>query len=262
MVHHNLIFERYGLSGEMQLGSNSPGPHESSSRRPVHYPEWDVPSDRGYVVSDHMINEPRAGNPFRIMVIGAGAAGIDFLHHAAQAFKGTDVEYVCYEKNNEIGGTWLENRYPGCACDVPSASYTFPWRPNPSWTKFYSTAQEIWQYMKNIVDEEDMMKNIQLRCQVLSATWDEQTSRWTVKLRRDSTDNSQAHPLEWEESCDVLINGGGFLKYATFNLFTLGVLLFQSLIIVLARGSGLKSRASKHSRANCSIQHITKRTTS
>ncbi|PWY75017.1 dimethylaniline monooxygenase [Aspergillus heteromorphus CBS 117.55] len=203
----NPVFEKYGLSGHLRLGSNTPGPHPSSTTRPVHHPEWDEPSDRGYIVPDNLINEPPSNKPFRIIMMGAGAAGIDFLHYAPSALAGLGVDIVCYEKNADIGGTWYENRYPGCACDVPSVAYTFSWRANPHWSSFYSGAKEIWEYLKQIAVDEGMMEYIQLRTRVVSATWDECKSKWVVKLRRDGPDVA-----EWEDECDVFLNGSGFLN--------------------------------------------------
>ncbi len=49
-----------------------------------------------------------------------------------------NVDHVMYEKNADIGGTWLENRYPGCACDIPSHAYTYPFALNPDWPRFVS----------------------------------------------------------------------------------------------------------------------------
>lgn len=208
----NPIFQSFNLPGNLKLGGNAPGPHPSSTNRPVHRSEWDQPVD-GYVVGDTMINEPLPGKkPFKIIFMGAGSAAIDFLHFAPSALQGLDVEIVCYEKNADVGGTWYENRYPGCACDVPSISYSFPWRMNPSWSHFYSSSQEIWQYMKNIVEEEGMMKYIQLRTQVMAANWNEDKSKWIVKLRKLYTTETQTDPQEWEEDCDLLLNACGFLK--------------------------------------------------
>lgn len=207
----NPVFEAYGLPGDITVGSNSQGPHPASIERPVQHPEWDTPDkETGYVVSPTLINEPPVGKSrFKILMIGAGAAGIDFLHYAPRDLAGLGIEIVCYDKNAEIGGTWLENRYPGCACDVPSVGYTFPWKANPKWTSFYSTSQEIWQYMKDIVDEEGMMKYITLNTSVDAATWDEKKSVWVVKLSQTS---NGAKTKEWEEECDMLLNGAGFLK--------------------------------------------------
>jgi hypothetical protein len=63
----------------------------------------------------------------RIAMLGAGISGINFFKFAEEKLENVDI--VCYEKNGDVGGTWLENRYPGCACDIPSVVYQFPWRP-------------------------------------------------------------------------------------------------------------------------------------
>lgn len=209
----NEVFQANGLSPYLQLGSNTPGAHPASIERPAQNKEWDIPSPRGYRVSKHLVNEP-LDKPFKIIIAGAGAAGIDFLHHAPSALEGLGVEIACYDKNPEVGGTWYENRYPGCACDVPSVGYTFPWRPNPNWTQFYSGAAEIWQYFKEIVDQEGMMKYIQLNTKVIGAAWDEGKSQWTIKLSKQTIlEDDDDSRLEWEEKCDLFINGMGFLKY-------------------------------------------------
>ena len=206
----NPAFEAFGLPGDMTIGSNTKGAHPASTERPVQYPEWDAPGPTGYVVSHHLINEPPPTNPrFKILMLGAGAAGIDFLHHAPRVLEGLGVEIACYDKNAEIGGTWLENRYPGCACDVPSVGYTFPWKANPKWQSFYSTSQDIWKYLKEIVDEEGMMKYITLNTAVTSARWNEARSVWLVGLKQTLANSPST---EWEEECNLLINGSGFLK--------------------------------------------------
>lgn len=207
----NPLFHAYNLPPNLKIGGNRAGPKPASLDRPAYRPEWDTPSTRGYVAGNSMINEPLPDKKFKIIFLGAGSAAIDFLHFAPKALEGLDVEIVCYEKNQEVGGTWYENRYPGCACDVPSVAYSFPWKANPNWSKFYSSSREIWQYMKNIVDEEHMMQYITLNTLVVGATWNEERAKWVVKLRRNVTETEDA-AQEWEEECDLLINGGGYLK--------------------------------------------------
>ncbi|PKY00473.1 FAD/NAD(P)-binding domain-containing protein [Aspergillus campestris IBT 28561] len=188
------------------LGSNTPGPHPASITRPIHHPEWDQASASGYRVSNHVIGEsvPRR-NPFKVIIIGAGASGIDFLHHAKTALSGLNVKLRCVEKNSDVGGTWLENRYPGCACDVPSASYQFPWRPNPHWSQYYSGAREIWAYMKAVALDEGLTQYMEFGVEVKGATWVDETARWVVKL-------AKVNGQEWEEQCDVLLNATGVLN--------------------------------------------------
>ncbi|KAK2733097.1 hypothetical protein FQN57_002308 [Myotisia sp. PD_48] len=198
---------------QLRVGSNNPNiPHPGSVDRPMFCDEWPTTSSSGYHVTDHMIGEPPVQNSsFKIIMMGAGASGIDFIHHAKLAFgRDSGVEFVCYEKNHDVGGTWLENRYPGCACDVPSACYQFAWRPDPSWTKYYSPSKEIWEYMRRIVDEEGMMEYIRLRTTITRAEWDEDKSKWLIGL--EQRDENDAVVKQWTEECDVFLNGGGVLN--------------------------------------------------
>lgn len=113
------INEKYGLPATLRIGSNTIGPHPASRTRPAHHAKWSEPSSKGtgYRVSSHMIHEPPEERPkFKVLVLGAGAAGIDFLHHIkAGALDGLHggVEVLCIEKNSEVGGTWYENRCVG-----------------------------------------------------------------------------------------------------------------------------------------------------
>lgn len=64
----------------------------------------------------------------RVLSIGAGVSGIMNAYYIQKQCE--NVEHVIYEKNEDIGGTWLENRYPGCGCDIPSHAYTYPFALN------------------------------------------------------------------------------------------------------------------------------------
>ncbi len=85
-----------------------------------------------YVVQETTLGEAR---PTRIIAVGAGASGLNIARRIDQYMKNT--ELVIYEKNPEVGGTWYENRYPGCACDIQSHNYQFTWEPNPNWSSLY-----------------------------------------------------------------------------------------------------------------------------
>ena len=94
---------------------------------------------------DIPILEQPYGTPkkLRIAMLGAGASGLNFFKFAEDNLKNVDI--ICYDKNDDVGGTWYENRYPGCACDIPSVVYQYPWRPAP-WSRYYSPSSEIWCY--------------------------------------------------------------------------------------------------------------------
>ncbi|CAH0054232.1 unnamed protein product [Clonostachys solani] len=140
--------------------------------------------------------------PLKIIVLGAGASGINFTKTAQDKLQ--NVEVLCYEKNNEIGGTWLENVYPGVACDIPSVSYQFTWEPH-IWPEYYSSGHEIWKYLEGIVDKYQLMRYIKLSHTVRGAEWIEDSGQWKISI--EGPDG-----VDFEEQCDVFLNGGGILN--------------------------------------------------
>lgn len=170
----------------------SDAPHEN---------EWYNGRDfDGYRITEQLLYQRRK---IRVICVGAGAAGLQLAYKAERALK--EVELQIYEKNNDVGGTWLENRYPGCTCDIPSHSYQFTWAKNPNWSRFYSGSEEIWQYMKDVATKYDLEKYVQFKSTVESATWDEEAGLW--RLRILAPDGSHT-----EDTCNILINGSGVLK--------------------------------------------------
>ncbi|KAK5106036.1 hypothetical protein LTS08_000152 [Lithohypha guttulata] len=138
----------------------------------------------------------------RIIHVGMGASGLLAAHKAKKMLQ--NYELVCYEKNGTIGGTWYENRYPGCACDIPAHTYTFPFERNPEWSGYYSYAPEIQDYMMNFYKKHDLEPFVVLNTAVVGATWDQLSGKWEVELqRKDGT--------TFTDTCNVLINGSGVL---------------------------------------------------
>ncbi|ETI26517.1 hypothetical protein G647_03294 [Cladophialophora carrionii CBS 160.54] len=175
----------------------------TSSRSDPQYDShgWKVQDERGY----RIIEEPfGARRKLRVIHIGAGASGICFSKFARDRLE--NVEFQVYEKNDDIGGTWLENRYPGCACDIPSVCYQFTWDRNPEWSHYYSDSPEIWRYFKSVVERHDLMKHIKLRHKIIAAKWEEQEGLWHVRIRDEEQDR------EFTDTCNVLVNGGGILN--------------------------------------------------
>ncbi|OQE02940.1 hypothetical protein PENVUL_c037G06485 [Penicillium vulpinum] len=122
----------------------------------------------------------------KIIIIGAGASGLNMIRTLRNSIPNS--ETVVYEKNPDIGGTWYENRYPGCQCDIPSHNYQFSWAPNPHWSKFYSEAGEIHRYFKDLTTREHLDLNIKLQHQVEHAEWNEDDGLWLVRVRNLTTD--------------------------------------------------------------------------
>ena len=86
--------------------------------------------DKGYKLIHEPIHKRRH---MRLICIGAGIAGIAAAYKYQEKLE--DVDLIIYEKNEDVGGTWLENTYPGCACDIPAHGYTFSWEGNPTWSR-------------------------------------------------------------------------------------------------------------------------------
>ncbi|KAK7902698.1 hypothetical protein LTR67_002344 [Exophiala xenobiotica] len=154
-----------------------------------------------YVVSEVPMGTPRQ---LRVITIGAGAAGLNLARHIELHMQ--NVEHVIYEKNDEVGGTWYENKYPGCTCDLPSHNYQFTWAPNPDWSHFYSPQQEILEYFKSVATKYELYKYINLSHMVIGATWDEEEGLWHIKVQDLTTQEVKS------DYCHFLINGSGILN--------------------------------------------------
>ncbi|KAL3442780.1 FAD/NAD(P)-binding domain-containing protein [Aspergillus insuetus] len=116
-----------------------------------------------------------------MIIVGAGAAGLEVAYKTERQME--NFTFEIFEKNDDIGGTWLENRYPGCTCDIPSHSYQWSFWRNPDWSHFYSSSEEIWRYLKDFAIKNDLEKHVKFRHRVQAARWLEQESVWQVQVR-------------------------------------------------------------------------------
>ncbi len=115
-------------------------------------------------------------NHFDVLVVGAGFAGIGAAIKLEE--NGFD-DFAVLEKSDRLGGTWRDNTYPGCACDVPSAVYSFSFAPNPDWSRAFAEQPEIQDYLERTADEYGVRKRIRFGTEVLDAQWD--GALWQVK---------------------------------------------------------------------------------
>lgn len=161
-------------------------------------PETDV---HGYRIREQPMGTKRK---VKVILMGAGASSLNFFKKAEEQMENLDI--VCYEKNHDIGGTWLENRYPGCACDIPSPTYQFSWKIK-LWSHYYSYSPEIWEYLKEIEQENDFInKYIKLRHEIMHAQWDDEAGLWRIGIR-DLVKNNV-----FEVTAEFFINAGGVLN--------------------------------------------------
>ena len=154
----------------------------------------------------------------KIIVAGAGASAISFAHEVERGAL-PNVELKIYEKNADIGGTWYENTYPGCACDIPSHVYQYSWAPNPNWSAYYVGAQEILRYFNTVVNKFNLRKYFTASHKVIGANWSDEKQKWYVKIKKtdgrrtvrsgdDTCDGEVGSDIN--EECDIFINATGF----------------------------------------------------
>ncbi|GFN17165.1 hypothetical protein AtubIFM54640_005686 [Aspergillus tubingensis] len=143
-----------------------------------------------------------ANRHLRVVCIGAGPSGIYLAYKLKTCL--VDFTLDVYEKNPEVGGTWFENRYPGCACDIPAHNYTYSFEPKPDFSATYAAAGEIQQYFKSFVDRHDLRRYIHCDHSVVGAHWDEQSAEWVVQVQYTGG--------VLIRRCDFLINGSGILN--------------------------------------------------
>jgi len=117
----------------------------------------------------------------RVAVVGGGLSGIGAAVMLRRA--GID-DVVVFERAAEIGGTWRDNTYPGCACDVPSALYSFTFAPNPSWGRLYAGQAEIRRYAHDVAHAHGAAEHVVTGADVLGADWDEGAQRWRIRTSR------------------------------------------------------------------------------
>jgi cation diffusion facilitator CzcD-associated flavoprotein CzcO len=133
----------------------------------------------------------------RVAIIGAGFSGLGMAIRLKQ--EGIE-DFVVVERASEIGGTWRDNTYPGCQCDIPSVLYSFSFAPNPNWTRTYPLQAEIRDYLRRCATDFGVMPYVRFDHEVTGAAWDDDQRRWRVETSQG------------EITADVLVGGQGGLS--------------------------------------------------
>jgi cation diffusion facilitator CzcD-associated flavoprotein CzcO len=116
---------------------------------------------------------------YEVVIIGTGFAGIGMAVKLQQAGIHS---FKLIERSDEVGGTWRDNTYPGCECDVQSHLYSFSFEPKSDWSKKYSSWNEIRDYIVAVTDKHNIRKKIQFNTRLESAEFNEASGTWQVKL--------------------------------------------------------------------------------
>jgi cation diffusion facilitator CzcD-associated flavoprotein CzcO len=121
--------------------------------------------------------QPEPVQHVRVIVVGSGFGG---LGAAVRLRKEGVTDFLVLERAGSVGGTWRDNSYPGCACDVPSHLYSFSFAPNPDWPRTFSGQPEIRAYLERIADRFQLRPHLRFDHEVLGARWDTAASRWEL----------------------------------------------------------------------------------
>lgn len=132
----------------------------------------------------------------RALIIGTGFSGLGM----GIALQQQGVDFLILEKADDVGGTWRDNSYPGCACDVPSHLYSFSFEPKATWSKLFSPQPEILDYLKGVTDKYGLRRYIRFGSRAARAHWDDGEYRWHV-----FTESGQEYVTQF------LISGAGAL---------------------------------------------------
>ena len=114
------------------------------------------------------------------VIVGTGFGGMG----AAIALRRLGVDdIVMLDREDDLGGTWHVNRYPGLAVDIPSANYSYSFEPNPSWSRLYAPGAELKAYCDHVATKYDLRRHMRFGVVVDGARWDEEERNWIVNLR-------------------------------------------------------------------------------
>lgn len=133
----------------------------------------------------------------RVAIIGAGFSG---LGSAVRLMRAGVSDLLIFERADDVGGVWRDNRYPGSACDVESHLYSFSFALNPNWSHSFSGQPEIWEYLRRCARDYGLLPRIRFGHEVLSARWEPPAARWRIVT------------TQGEYSASVLVMASGALS--------------------------------------------------
>ena len=139
------------------------------------------------------------GLPFaRVIVIGTGFSG---LCMGVKLLEEGERDFLLLERAGDVGGTWRDNTYPGCACDVESHLYSFSFAANPRWSRMYAPQPEILSYLQGVARQFGLLDHVRFHANLTQARYDASRQRWVLQCE-------DGRRFE----CQVLVSGMGGLS--------------------------------------------------
>lgn len=131
-----------------------------------------------------MSKQNAAAHVHDAVIVGAGFGGIGAAIELLR--QGYD-DLVILEREDDLGGTWHVNRYPGLAVDIPSSTYSYSFEPNPHWTRLFAPGAELKRYAETVADKYGLRQMMRFGTVVEGAVWDEDSSTWSLSLEGGET---------------------------------------------------------------------------
>ncbi|HEX8975011.1 MAG TPA: NAD(P)/FAD-dependent oxidoreductase [Solirubrobacteraceae bacterium] len=139
---------------------------------------------------------PEADQHFEIAIAGAGLAGVGMAIALKQ--EGRE-DFVVLERAGDLGGTWRDNSYPGCACDIPSVLYSYTAEQNPGWSQAFARQPEIQAYIQDVARRHRLHDHLRFNHEVTDAAWSVENQWWEIQTAGGAF------------TADVLISAAGAL---------------------------------------------------
>ncbi|GAC1601557.1 MAG: NAD(P)/FAD-dependent oxidoreductase [Acidimicrobiales bacterium] len=146
----------------------------------------DVDAEYATMIAEELGMRPPRSGPvkappygFHALIVGAGVSGMC----AAIRLREAGIDYEIVERHETVGGTWLENHYPGCGVDTPSHLYSFSFAPH-DWSHYFSLRDDLHAYLEKVADDFEVRPHITFNTEVLGAVYDEEAAEWIVETRR------------------------------------------------------------------------------
>lgn len=140
-----------------------------------------------------------------VAIVGAGIAGIA----VAMATAEEGVQYTIYDRNHEVGGTWLTTTYPGIGVDTPSAYYSLSREVNPDWSSYYPQGHEYQAYLVALADKHELRDRIRFGTEVEALWWDDDRHQWQINsIAEDGTRST--------DYASVVVTAAGYLNRPRF----------------------------------------------
>ncbi|KAL6720643.1 hypothetical protein ACLMJK_002568 [Lecanora helva] len=165
-----------------------------------------------------------------VLIIGAGISGLCIAIEMTKAGQGRN--FIIVEKGSQVGGTWNDNVYPGCCCDVLSHLYSYSFELNPDWTREYPGQEEIQDHLIAVAHKYQLYKHIRFNSSVTEARWDDTNNKWRTTIRRFGQEAETGE--DYTIRSDFLVSAVGQLSVPRYPRMS-GLELFEGKIMHSAR---------------------------